>query len=137
MVAAETYTMEIASNPELLPEVENFLVDKLKKFNVDEDKSTLLTLSVAEAAANCIIHGNKTDNSKSVKISIVIDETAVEVSLKDQGDGFKPDEVPDPTHPDNILKDHGRGIHIMKSYLSELKYNFTADGTETILRLEL
>ena len=44
---------------------------------------------------------------------------------------------PDPTDPENILKDSGRGIHIMKSFIDELTYNFTPSGTETILVIKL
>ena len=61
----------------------------------------------------------------------------MEVSLKDQGNGFEVSEVPDPTKPENILKDSGRGIHIIRNFVDDLKYNFSPEGTEAILFLSL
>ena len=61
----------------------------------------------------------------------------MKIIFKDEGEGFEPKSVPDPTTPENILKESGRGIHIMKSYLSSLSYNFTPDGTEAILEMSL
>jgi serine/threonine-protein kinase RsbW len=59
------------------------------------------------------------------------------ITIKDEGRGFKLEAVPDPTRPENILKESGRGIHIMRSFLKDLRYNFTPTGTETILTLAL
>jgi serine/threonine-protein kinase RsbW len=59
----------------------------------------------------------------------------VEVTIKDEGIGFDPKKVPDPTNPENLLKDSGRGIYLMRVYMNDVKYNITPDGTETILIL--
>lgn len=132
-----TYTKEYQSNPEILPEIETYIVGIAQKHNMDEDKINLLALSVSEAASNSIVHGNGANPAKKVTVSISVINNIFKVVFLDQGTGFDPDEVPDPTAPENILKDHGRGIHIMKSYLNQLKYKFTPEGTETILELEL
>ena len=68
-------------------------------------------------------------------IVITIDDDFFKVSIKDEGNGFKLDQVPDPTKPENILKESGRGIHIMKSFLDDLQYKFSETGTEVILVL--
>ncbi len=136
-MSEKIYTKEIPSDPELLPVAEEYILNIAQEINLDKDKFNHLTLAFSEAAANSIVHGNKSDKNKTVKITVTVDDDTMTISLMDQGKGFNVDEVPDPTKPENILKDHGRGIHIMKSFLRELKYNFTPEGTETILVVSL
>lgn len=136
-MAVKEYSKEIISDPEILPEVEKFFQAIAKDFKLNETQKNNLTLSAAEAVSNSIVHGNKLDRNKKVTITVKADESKIEVRFKDEGAGFKPEEVPDPTAPENILKDSGRGIHIMKSFLDELKYNFTSSGTETILVMSI
>jgi len=131
------YEKEISSDPELLPELEDFIVDLAKKVNLREDKLNSLALSFSEAASNSVVHGNKLDKSKKIKIVVKIDPLKMTIIIKDQGKGFDINTVPDPTKPENILKDSGRGIHIMRSFLDKLYYNFTPTGTETILEISL
>jgi len=116
-----------------MTEIEEFVIKATENLHLDDTQMNQLTSSVAEASSNCIVHGNKSDESKIIEVEIVIDDKNIMVKLKDEGSGFEVDKVPDPTLPENILKDSGRGIHIMKSFLTELKYNFTETGTETIL----
>jgi serine/threonine-protein kinase RsbW len=136
-LSEKTYIKEIPSDPELLPEAEDYILNIAKEVNLDQEKFNHLTLAFSEAAANSIVHGNKSDKNKIVKITVTVDDEFMTISLKDQGEGFKVEEVPDPTAPENILKDHGRGIHIMKSFLKDLRYVFTPEGTETILVISL
>ena len=131
------YVKVFPSNPEFLPEIEDFILEIAKENNVDEDKFNSLALATAEAASNSMIHGNKNDPKKKVEIKVFISEILMKIIFKDEGNGFEPGAVPDPTTPENILKESGRGIHIMKSYLSALYYNFTPEGTEAILELSL
>lgn len=137
-MAVKKYRKKIESDPDLLPEVEEFIIGIAQENNIDEEHFTNLALSVAEAASNSVLHGNKLDKSKFVTIDVTVNqsENSMVVVLKDEGEGFNINKVPDPTAPENILKDSGRGIHIMRSFLTELEYNFTDSGTETILRYE-
>lgn len=121
------------SKPNSMTEIEEFVLKSIKHLSLSDTQMNQLTSSVAEASSNCIIHGNKEDISKNIEVEIEIDDEKIIVKLTDEGKGFDVDNVPDPTLPENILKDSGRGIHIMRSFLTELKYNFTDKGTETIL----
>ena len=131
------YIKVFPSDPEYLPEIETFVLNTARENNVDKEKFNSLALSTAEAASNSILHGNKNDPQKKVEIKITFTDKIMRIIFKDEGKGFEPDNVPDPTTPENILKESGRGIHIMKSYLSSLSYNFTPDGTEAILEMRL
>ena len=136
-MSLNTFKKVFPSDPELLPEIEEFVMDIAKKANLDEEKYNNLALSVAEASSNSIVHGNGSDRSKNLEVTITYDDKTISIVFKDQGKGFKLEEVPDPTAPENILKDHGRGIHIMKSFLKDIKFNFTPAGTEVTLILDL
>lgn len=131
------YYKEINSDPELLPELDNYLLEIAQEAGMDNDKFNNLSLSFSEAASNSIVHGNKGDINKKIKITIKVNDSQMIIIIKDEGLGFSISNVPDPTKPENILKDSGRGIHIMKSFLDNLSYNFTNNGTETILTLDL
>lgn len=134
---SKKYKKEISSDPDLLPDLEDFIIKLAKKSNLRDDKLNSLALSFSEAASNSIVHGNKLDKNKKIRITVLVDENKMTVTIKDEGKGFNINSVPDPTKPENILKDSGRGIHIMRSFLDDLRYNFTPTGTETILEISL
>lgn len=131
------YTKEIASDPDLMPEVEQFVLDVAAEVGLNQNKYNNIALAVSEAISNSIKHGNKNDKSKKVSIKIKVEDEKMIVSLKDEGTGFDPNIIPDPTQPENILKESGRGVHIMRSLLDDLKFNFTPNGTEIILIINL
>lgn len=133
----ETYSIEIESNPNNLITVEEFVNYFAKDIGVNEEKMNGLMLSVTEATTNAIIHANKCDANKLVKISARIDNGKLIITVKDEGVGFDPARIPDPTEPDNLMKDSGRGVYLMRFYMDDLKYNVTPTGTETILILNL
>lgn len=135
-MAVKVLKKEIVSDPVLLPELEEYVINAAVANNVNEDKINNLALAFSEAASNAVLHGNKNNPSKKVFIVITIDEVYFKVSIKDEGNGFKLDQVPDPTKPENILKESGRGIHIMKSFLDDLQYKFSETGTEVVLVLK-
>ena len=133
----QIFTKEFPSDPDLLPEIEQFVIGIAENVNLNKEKHNNLALSVSEAASNSMVHGNKLDIDKKIRITITVTDDIMKIVFKDEGEGFVLDKVPDPTKPENILKESGRGIHIMKNFLDELKYNFTPTGTEAILVVKL
>jgi serine/threonine-protein kinase RsbW len=131
------YHLEIKSDPNNLIAVEEFVNSLAKDIGIDEDKKNGLLLSVTEATTNAIIHANKCDINKKVEINVNVENGFLIVKVKDEGTGFDPKNIPDPTSPENILKDSGRGLYLMRVYMDELKYNVTPSGTETILILKI
>jgi len=136
-LAEENYTLEIESNPNNLITVEEFVNYFAKDIGIPETRMNGLMLSVTEATTNAIKHANKSDESKLVKINVNVKGRKVIISVKDEGIGFDPQKIPDPTEPENLLKDSGRGVYLMRFYMDDLKYNITPTGTETILVLNL
>ena len=81
-----------------------------------------ILISLTEAVNNAIIHGNKADESKKVKIDMQEEKSGIAVSVTDEGQGFDPEEVPDPTSPENLECCGGRGVFIMSSLADKLSY---------------
>ena len=133
----KNYHLEIESNPKNLITIEEFVNYFAVDLNINEDKIPGLLLSITEASTNAIIHANKCDETKFVNIDVTKEDNQLIISVKDQGKGFDPDKVPDPTENDNLLKDSGRGLYLMRVYMDDLKFNITPEGTETILILNL
>lgn len=136
-MAENTFSIEIESNPNNLITVEEFVNYFSVELKIDESKTPGLLLAVTEAVTNAIIHANKCDVKKMVRIDVTVENNQLIIKIKDEGKGFDPANVPDPTAPENLLKDSGRGLYLMKVYMDDLKYNVTPSGTETILTLNL
>ena len=131
------YHLEVESNAKNLITVEEFVNYFAVDLNINSDKIPGLLLAVTEASTNAIIHGNKSDETKLIMIDVTKEDNQLIIRVKDQGKGFDPAKIPDPTETDNLLKDSGRGIYLMRVYMDDLKFNVTPEGTETILILNL
>lgn len=82
-----------------------------------------IRLALDEALANAIHHGNGDDSSKTVKVEYHVTPDRVQVSVCDEGVGFDPNQVPDPTRSENLVKPNGRGIMLMKAYVASVRFN--------------
>lgn len=136
-MAENSFYLEIDSDPNNLITVEEFVNYFAIELGINKEKLPGLLLSVTEATTNAIIHANKCDRDKKVKINVIIENNKLIITVKDEGPGFDPQNVPDPTSPENLLKDSGRGLYLMKVYMDDVKYKVTPEGTETILTLNL
>lgn len=129
----DTFELDLLSDPKLLPELESFIQKILKQLRIEKDKRTGILLAVAEGSTNAMMHGNKWDKTKKIKVTVKLEPARITIKIKDEGKGFNPSDVPDPTAPENILKDSGRGLFIMNTYVDSVDYNFTPEGTELII----
>jgi len=136
-LAKKDYYLEISSKPDSLPEVEDFLERIGSENNLDKTILNNLIISINEATTNGMMHGNKGDINKKVKISISITDTEIISVIKDEGKGFDPSQVPDPTRPENLFKESGRGLFIMNTCCKSVKYDFHPEGTELTLVMKL
>lgn len=133
----DSYHIEIESDPNNLITVEEFVNYFAKDLGLDNERFAALLLAVTEATTNAIIHANKCDINKLVSVDVEVEKTKIIIKITDEGEGFDPSIVPDPTQPENLLKDSGRGVYLMRVYMDDLKYNITPTGTETILTLKI
>jgi serine/threonine-protein kinase RsbW len=82
-----------------------------------------IKLAVEEALVNAIKHGNQLDRTKTVRVAYQVDADRFDVEISDQGPGFDPGDVPDPTSPENIERPCGRGLLLMRHYMTEVNYH--------------
>lgn len=82
-----------------------------------------IRLAVDEAVANAIKHGNQLDPQKTVRISFLLDDVGVRIEIEDQGPGFRPEEIPDPTEDENLEKPSGRGVMLMREFMTKIEYS--------------
>ncbi|MCY7361692.1 MAG: ATP-binding protein, partial [Ignavibacteria bacterium] len=111
----EKQYLVLNSNRNEIPKFDNLLEKVNGKFNLAMEKFINLQIACSEAIINAIVHGNKENDSKKVYIIIEYDEFLLSVRIKDEGTGFNVDAIPDPTSNENILKESGRGIFIIRS----------------------
>jgi serine/threonine-protein kinase RsbW len=131
------YYLEVESNPNNLIIVEEFVNFFAVELGLDEEKINGLLLAVTEATTNAMIHGNKNNSLKLVRIYVTVENSVITIKVKDEGVGFDPAKVPDPTNPENLLKDSGRGLYLMRVYMDSMDINVTPEGTETILKIKI
>ena len=93
-------------------------------------------VGLTEALSNAMLYGNNSDPEKRVRVEVTIRVEDVTVRVTDQGLGFDPTTVPDPTLPDNISKSGGRGIFLMKALMDEVRFNKRGNSVTLVLRFE-
>jgi len=120
-----------------LATVDEFISARLTKAGITNSTIADLAISVSEAVTNAIIHGNRNDVAKKVTVRIELNQTRVRIFVKDQGHGFDPDVIPNPTDKENLLKRVGRGIFIVRSLVDSVEFSFSDQGTELILKKNL
>ena len=128
-------SLKIKSERTEISKFEKVLEKINKEFGLNRDRFINLQIAVSEALVNAIIHGNKENQQKRVHIEIYYDKSTLTIKIKDEGEGFNPEEIPYPTSHNNLLKEHGRGIFIIKSLIDKFECNPSKKGTEFILTI--
>jgi|WetSurSiteA1Bulk_404760.scaffolds.fasta_scaffold107601_1 serine/threonine-protein kinase RsbW len=128
-------SMVLPSSKNEIGKLENLLFELNKIFMIDEERFINFHIAASEAFANAVVHGNKESQSKKVFVDIYEDDSEIQLVIKDEGTGFNQGLVPDPTDNGNLLKDHGRGIFIMKSLTDGFDCSSGIDGTKVILTI--
>jgi serine/threonine-protein kinase RsbW len=98
------------------------LLTALKREKWNADDIFAVHLAVEEALVNAICHGNRSDHSKHVSLNCKLAADRVVVEVADEGPGFDPERVPDCTAPEHLKRPCGRGIKLMRSYMSRVEY---------------
>ena len=129
------YKLQIKSSPKEITKVEPFLkkVNTYAHFNKTQFHNLLI--ATTEAVNNSIIHGNKRDPSKFVEIYCIVTTDYIEVHIIDQGVGIKKSDIPNPLDKNNILREFGRGIFIMRHIMDSVKFKKSKFGGEVIMKL--
>ena len=114
-----TIQSELAESSRIQEEI----IKLLRKLGFNDEDLADLHIAIEEGLANAIKHGNQLDASKQVKIEGIIDGNRVMIEIEDEGNGFNPEDVPDPTLEENLDKPSGRGILLMRAFMDTIEYN--------------
>lgn len=93
-------------------------------------------VGLTEALSNAMVYGNGHDPAKRVLVEVKLAEGLIEARVTDQGRGFNPAAVPDPTRPENLTNSGGRGIFLMRQLLDEVTFNDQGNQVRLVLRLD-
>ena len=118
-----TKIITISSRIENLRIVETAIDDVSSSIGINQDNYGKIMVCAMEAVNNAVVHGNKSVESKQVIISISYLHNLLEISVEDEGPGFKADAVPDPTSAENIENVSGRGVFLMKKLADKIEFN--------------
>lgn len=119
----DAFDITIPSNLHRGHDVHKDILDAAERHGFDADNLFALRISLDEALVNAIKHGNRLDPSKTVRITGTISADRAEIFIEDQGPGFNRADVPDPTADENLHRCSGRGILLIETYMSEVKWD--------------
>lgn len=137
MSLSDTKKLVLSSKFEEMERLEPF-IEELKQWAGfgDEDSSRIM-LTLSEAVNNAIMHGNEENPDKQVIVLSTWDQDngTLKVSVEDEGEGFNPDELPDPLKEENLLNEGGRGVYLIEQYAD--KVEFSKEGTKITILFKL
>ncbi|MEM9942137.1 MAG: ATP-binding protein [Planctomycetota bacterium] len=125
-----TYDNNIPSQPDYCSKVIEILLEQLEKANWQNNDIFGIHMALEEAILNAIHHGNHCSPDKDVHITIELSDSTFFAKIIDQGCGFNPNDVPDPTADENLEKCSGRGVMLMKNFVDEVIYNKKGNQVE-------
>lgn len=110
------------------------VIASMQPHGYTESACFAVRLALDEALANAIRHGNGGDESKHVTIRFAVNSEQIDISICDEGEGFEPDAVPDPTLDENLERPCGRGVMLMRAYMTHVDFNDRGNCVRMIKR---
>ena len=132
------FALALPSDLGIVEAAVGYLVDRCRAVPFEGHRLELnFRVSVAEALANAVLYGNDNDPNKTVLVDVTLDSERVVVTVSDEGEGFDPSQVPDPTDPENLHRSGGRGLFLIRSLMDEMEYNRRGNSLRMVLDRQL
>jgi len=131
--SGKNYQLVLASKPEAIEEIEKLAAEAATVAGFSQEEQDSLAIAVTELANNAVIHGNKRDPAKKVFVNIDVVDAEVRMTIRDQGKGFNPDTLSNPLDPENLLRESGRGVFIVRALMDEVSYDFSHGGSQVTI----
>lgn len=128
---------QLVSERNSILQIEPLVQSVKKKIKIPDESFYNILIAVTEAVNNAIVHGNKCNPEKNVFVEIAADSHELQIIVEDQGSGFIPENVVDPREPENILKENGRGLFIIKSLAKDCYYQIKESGTKLVMVFDI
>ncbi len=129
-----TYNLKIAGITENLEIVREFIHKLATKAGFEEEIAGQIELAVDEACTNVIRHAYKNDQRRKIDIKVILDTEKMQICISDKGKGFNPDTLPKPDLRAYVetSKRGGLGIHLMRSLMDEVQFQFNPSKKNTV-----
>lgn len=121
--------LQMSSDPGNIQRITQLVDNVSRRYQLCEQTHANVLISLTEAVNNAIIHGNGLDKNKTVEVELYRRGNKLCARVSDQGAGFDPSQIADPTHPDNICDCGGRGVFLINELCDEVEY---ADNGATV-----
>ena len=131
-MTVETTELTLPSRIESVAEAAVAVAGILGRSGVSEEVAFGVDMAIREAVTNAVLHGNKQDDAKFIRVTVESSSNSLEISVHDEGAGFNPQEVPNPTESENILKSSGRGIFFMRTFMDDVEWLIRPQGGTTV-----
>jgi serine/threonine-protein kinase RsbW len=125
------------SERKTLTQIEPLIYEIKNVVDIPEDKFYNILIAVTEAINNAIIHGNKSNPDKMIYVQITASDKEFLFSVEDEGYGFDPASLPDPRSAENLLKEHGRGVFLIKTLADNAFFEKNDKGAVVKMRFIL
>lgn len=128
-------SITIPSKLEQISLIEKIIDEISEQLTITPDVYGKILIATIEGVNNAIVHGNKLDQRKNVTITFTVNDKEIIVKISDQGTGFDPNAIPDPTVPENIENISGRGVFLMKKLSDNIKFENKGSTVELHFRI--
>jgi serine/threonine-protein kinase RsbW len=130
----EVMDQEYPSTLESVDVAESEILKAAEQAGFGEDDLHQIGMAVRECMVNAVVHGNRYNRNKKVRVKVSLSPKVLMISIIDQGEGFELQEVPDPLHDNNLLRHSGRGLFLMGAFMDGLEVKKAEpQGTEVVL----
>jgi serine/threonine-protein kinase RsbW len=127
--------LKLPSNPSCIQEVERFVHQLVNRLDLDPNLYPNILISLTEAVNNAMQHGNRYDDDKKILVSCKEKPNMIKLTISDEGSGFDPHQVPDPTASEHIEIEGGRGVFLMKQLAHEIHFLDQGRTVELVWRI--
>ena len=129
-MAGERLSYRLDSTLETVDNAEQTATRIASESGFGDEEIMQIAMAVREAAVNAVLHGNAYDPEKKIDLEFERTKKGLVITIRDQGKGLDPAKIPDPLAPENLLKNSGRGIFLIRSFMDDVQINPSQAGTE-------
>lgn len=129
--------MVLSSLPHEIQKVDKFLQGANAEMGLDDGTLYRILVAVTEAVNNAILHGNASDPTKHVRVCLQTTSRLVTIRVNDEGPGFNVSSLPNPLEEANLLKEHGRGVFLIRSLMDDVRFKKLKKGSAVVMKVRL
>ena len=129
--------LTLSSVPNEIMKVEGFLEELNEQLQLDDTSFNKVLIATTEAVNNGILHGNKRDPKKKVSLACETSNGLLLITVEDEGSGVNPAALPDPLAEENLLRENGRGVFLMRSLMESVEFSRFPGGSRVIMKMTL